>query len=289
MNKILVIILLLSFSITVYGQQTDQDNQEDKENTTEPVDTIGLDDIELDDIDLEDAEEDKLSKESSFPWNKFAVGGQIGNLQFGDQTAISAAPEIVYNVNDALQFGVDGVFEYYKVKRAYNYYTGRYENVDYKENNSAGRFFSRFVPVKTFPIFAQLEYERANQQNVYGNYSDNNTGQTIYPSVKQKLNNFNGGLGFYNGPYYIGLMYNFNNRSNKDDFLDLAAKDLTNRNPEGNNKVYTAQDIKDFFRADEYYTNALTFRTGINIPLGRGDKNKKRKKKKKEKAPDAFR
>lgn len=283
--RFLLMFSFLFFLVPVFSQETEEGEQTEEEveiddiEYDEEADTIDWDEeadtIDIDDIDIDDIEEDEIASQSDFPWEKFAVGGQIGNLQFGDQTAISLAPEVVYSINPALAFGVDGIYELFKVNRLYTW--NGYYDIDYKEENSGGRFFTRISPVQSFPVFAQLEYERLNQQNIY-DYYQTETGEIVYPSVKQKLNNLGGGLGFNNGPYYLGLMYNFMNASNKDEFRNLASDDS-----QSGPRPLTPEQIDD-----RNYPNAITFRAGLNIPLGGGDKNKRRDNKKKKDSEEEF-
>lgn len=267
--RFLILLLLSCFALNVQAQEP---------KDTTKIEDVDIEDIDVDDIEVDEIDEDELGRVSTFPWNKFAVGGQLGNFQFGDQTNIGISPEIVYNMNENIAFGVDGIFEHRAVKRIYEF--GRAYDANYKSNNTGGRVFTRLKPVKTFPIFAQLEYERLSTKNPYFQNRNQTNGNFDFFSVKQKQNNVNAGLGFNNGPYYLGLMYNFMHKANKDEFKDMAAQDFVNRGgPAGS----------DFSR--NYPTNAISFRTGLNIPLGQGGgKNKRKKSKnKKKKAPEALR
>ena len=262
---LLTLCFLFLFSVSFSqdeGEMEDEIPQEQK-------DTIDLDDIDFDDVDLDEIEEDELSKESSFPWNKFAVGGQIGQLQFGDVTNFDIAPEIVFNVSDKVAFGVDGIYQLTRINRLFNGF--QFIETDYKTGNLGGRLFTRVKPVESFPIFAQVEYERLDQEYAYAQVFQGNT--VVFPTVNQSVGNANAGLGFNNGPYYLALMYNFMHSDNEDEFFDVAEADAAIRNipppNRDNNRIYPL--------------NAVSFRTGINIPLGQGNKNKKRDKNKKKK------
>ncbi len=260
MQKLFLLMGMLLFSAVTFSQVDDE--------TTD--DGIILEEIEDDnkvdtsDIDILDIEEDELSRESNFPWERFTVGGSIGNLQFGDITNIGISPEFTYQTTPWMHVGLGGTYEYFKAKRLYNGFG--YVRVDgYKYNNLGGRGFLRFTPIKA--IFGQLEYEPTSQTTPYAINQNSNPVQ-VY-SVDQKLNNYNAGLGYTsafggNGGYYVLFLYNFAHKQNKDDFRQQIA-DQGQSNP----STY------------RYPYNAVRIRGGINLPLGGGDKNKKRKRRKK--------
>lgn len=242
-----------------------QDDELKKEKkSAEKTDTLIIDDI-----DLEDIEEDELARESSFPWKKIAVGGQIGNLQFGNTTRLALFPEMNYQLAKGLQVGLGGVYDYTKFKRVYNGF--QYMSVDYKARNLGGRSFFRYTPSESFPIFVQTEYEFQSQETPFTSQRQQN-GEIKYLNVNQNVNNINTGLGFYNGPYYLALLYNFSHKQNQDAYFTKIGE-----------KGYQVPTDKG--TRNRYYPhNALSFRGGLNIPLGQGNgKNKKKGKNKKRK------
>ena len=250
--------IIIEESDTIYVEESDT-------IFVEEADTIDIDDIDIDDIEVDDIEEDELAKQSNFPWERFAVGGTLGNLQFGDVTSIGLSPEVNYSLNDMFSVGIGGVYEYFKVKRGYDRFTGRVLSVENgKRSNTGYRPYLRFKPVQTFPVFAQLEFEHLQQEQPIDSETTSNN-SIRYITIEQGVNNYNAGLGFLNGPYYIALLYNFSNKKNKDDFFQKI-EDLG------------YQPVPEESRDQFYPYNALMFRTGLNIPLGGGSKNRKRKK-----------
>ncbi len=285
MNKLFFLVLFLGFfglSVAQDDEQPSTSEEEveiDKIPTDEQADTLKVEDIDFDDVDLDDIEEDELTRESSFPWYKVYVGGQIGGLQFGDITNIAVSPELFFKANDFIGFGLDGVYEYYRAKRINTYY-GAYD-ANYKSKNTGGRIFTRVAPVQSFPIFAQIEYEMLAVTTPYASDPNSPPNEYNFFSVDQDLRNVNAGLGFYNGPYYINLMYNFMNKDNKNEYRDLAAADYEQE---------TGRPTSSSEIDDRNFPNALGFRAGLNIPLGSQNKNKKRKRRKSsEPTPESYR
>lgn len=274
MNKFIFFLFFMAATSTVIAQE---DSEIGKEIPSEDTDTIDINDIDFDDIDFDEIEEDELSRESSFPWNKFAVGGQLGQLQFGDVTNIGVSPEIVYNLNDKVSFGVDGVLQITRINRIFDPFTRRLIDTDFSSGNTGGRLFTRIKPVSSFPIFAQLEYERLEQEFAFAQLQTGPNSIT-FPSVDQTVGNFGAGLGFNTGPSYVALIFNFNHNNNEEEFFNLADAEAAELRSQGFNIGNVNRDNNRV-----YPLNAIAFRTGINIPLGQGNKNKKRKDKKKDK------
>ena len=270
------LILFIFFTlIAVQGFSQVEGEEEDTEQTEEE-DDVNLEDIDYDeeadtidieDIDVDDIEEDELAKQSNFPWEQFAVGGTLGNFQFGDITSIAVSPEVNFQVSDMFTAGLGGVYEFFRVKRAYDYRFGYVDVENGRRSNSGIRPYLRFKPVQSFPVFAQLEYERLGQETpfaVQANTDPSGRPYYEYLTVEQDVNNYNAGLGFLNGPYYIALLYNFSNSKNKDDFFDEAEQ-------------IQGRPYSDRERDRLYPYNALSFRAGLNIPLGGGnDRNQRR-------------
>lgn len=254
-------LVLLCFGLLIFTVSFAQDDEiKDEKIPAEKSDTLIIDDV-----DLEDIEEDELAKESSFPWKKFAVGGQIGNLQFGNTTRLAIFPEMNYQLADGLQIGLGGVYDYTRFKRVFNGF--QFLNVNYKARNIGGRSFLRYTPSETLPVFIQTEYEFQSQETPYTSEPQN--GVLVYKNIEQNVNNFNTGLGFYNGPYYLSLLYNFSHRKNQDDYFDKIT--------EAGYQVPTDKNTRNRY----YPYTAVSFRGGLNIPLGQGNgKNKKKKNKK---------
>ena len=259
----LSLVAFVSFS-QVEDEETDEEYDIDIEDVEydEDADTIDIEDIEVEDI-----EDDELASTSDFPWERFAVGGNLGNLQFGDVTSIGVSPEVNYSLNDQFRVGVGGIYNYLKYKYIYRRNAFGYERVEVdnaEERNTGYRPFLRFQPTPTFPVFVQTEFEGLSQETILGQSSTSS-----FETIEQNVNNINAGLGLNQGPTFILLTYNFMNKRNKDEFFDIAENEY--------GVTYTDR------QEDQIYPyNALSFRTGFNFQLGQGDKNKRKKKKKKD-------
>ncbi len=256
--------LLLGVMVTL--AQEEEETMDDDEIEIEAIEEdYGYEvDTTDTDFDLSDIDEDELSAESKFPWNKFTVGGALGPFSFGTFTNIGASPEFTYKATPYLRLGASGVYEFYR-QRSYTSrdpFSGQFFDIpSYSNTNYGGRAFARVTPFKA--IFAHLEYERLERETPV----TFNQGTGAVGNFDESLNNVNLGLGLAqagvnNGGPYILLLYNLMHNGNEDSFLD-----------QGGNL--------------EYPYNAIDFRGGIDIPLGMGDKNKKRKNKKRKDVPES--
>jgi len=261
MRKLWFIGVLMFISGGLFAQVDDEKMEDvDEEIEIEAIEEDYQYEIDTTDIDLGDIEEDELSSEKGFPWNKFTVGGALGQFSFGDITNFGISPELTYKVTPAVRLGVGGTYEYFRQRDIIysDRFTGQTRRLpEFSNTNYGGRAFLRAAPFKS--IFGQLEYERLERDTPVAFAQD---GQTVL-NYEESLNNVNVGVGLaqagiQNGGPYLLLFYNLMHKQNEDDFDDTAFG-------QGSNIPYPF--------------NPISFRGGIDIPLGLGDKNKKKNKK----------
>jgi long-subunit fatty acid transport protein len=134
-------------------------------------------------------------KKKGFDWNRFFIGGNIGNFQFGIITSFEISPTLGYKITDKFSAGIGLTYSYYNDRR-YRMSTDIY----------GYRVFLSHVIYNT--IFAYTEYEALSLESDFFDVAGLHQGQERF-----WLNSFFIGLGYKmeinDRAYgYIMLLYN---------------------------------------------------------------------------------
>lgn len=102
------------------------------------------------------ASKETKAKEENF-FNRLAIGGNLG-LSFGNVTQIMLAPQVGYRFSDKFIAGPGFIYNYLRVDRAYNSFTGRWESVDIENLVYGPSAFALYFPSEVIVLGAQFEY-----------------------------------------------------------------------------------------------------------------------------------
>lgn len=144
LTRLLLVIMLVSFCL--YSQAQVDDRFKSKKNKTEQT----------------DSKEPLSSSTESNNGNKtfkdkLVYGGNL-NLTFGNNTFIYIAPTIGYKITDNFVSGVGFIYQYAKISRAFNTFTGQFEPVSFESQIYGPKLFYHAFVYDSFYLGAQHEY-----------------------------------------------------------------------------------------------------------------------------------
>lgn len=127
----------------------------------------------------EEKSEQKLSEKPFF--DRLIYGGALG-ASFGNTTNIMLAPQVGYQFNEKFVAGPGFIYNYLKINRLFNPFSGVYEDVDIENTVYGPSAFAYYFPFKTILVGGQLEYLNFNYSTynpINGNINTENIWQPV--------------------------------------------------------------------------------------------------------------